>query len=206
MSHYHCDACRTSKSHKLPFSIYVHKSTKPLELIHSNVWGPTPILSHFGFSNYVLFIDEFSKYTWLFPLRKKVMFCLSLLSFELKSKNSSQPKLFLSSLIGGGGFQPLTTYLKEHDIHHRVYYPYTPEQNGIAEWKHIHLIETTLTLLKNASLLESFWDEVVSIATFLISQMTTPILQNKLPYEVLFNILPDYKILHTFSCLCYPHL
>ena len=37
MSHYHCDACRTSKSHKLPFSISVHKSTKPLELIHSDV-------------------------------------------------------------------------------------------------------------------------------------------------------------------------
>ena len=31
MSHLHCEACRTSKSHKLPFSISVHKSTKPLE-------------------------------------------------------------------------------------------------------------------------------------------------------------------------------
>ena len=71
MSHLHCDACRTSKSHKLPFAISVHKSSKPLELIHSDVWGPTPILSHFGFSYYFVFIYDFSKYTWLFPLRKK---------------------------------------------------------------------------------------------------------------------------------------
>ena len=45
LKHYHCDACQSSKSHKLPFSISVHKSTKPLELIHSDVWGPAPTLS-----------------------------------------------------------------------------------------------------------------------------------------------------------------
>ena len=61
ISHLHCEACRTSKSHKLPFNISVHKSTKPLELIHSDVWGPAPILSHFGFSYYVIFTDDFSK-------------------------------------------------------------------------------------------------------------------------------------------------
>ena len=36
--------------------------------------------------------------------------------------------------------------------------------------------------------------------------MTTPLLHNKSPYEVLFNILPDYKLLRTFGCLYYPHL
>ena len=135
---------------------------------------------------------------------------LLLLNFEPRLKNSFQPKFSPSNLIGGGGgggeFQALTSYLKEHGIHHRISCPYTPEQNGTAERKHMHLIETTLTLLKNASLPEKFWDEAVSTSTFLINRMTTPILQHKSPYEVLFNIKPDYNLLRTFGCLCYPYL
>ena len=72
--------------------------------------------------------------------------------------------------------------------------------------KHRHLIETALALLKNTSLPENFWDEAVSTSTFLINRMTTPILQHKSPYEVLFNVKPDYTLLRTFGCLCYPYL
>ena len=106
MKYYHCDVCRSSKSHKLPFSISVHKSTKPLELIHSDVWGPAPILSHFGFSYYVVFVHDFSKYTWLIPLQKKVMCYLPLLNFAPRLKNNFQPKFSPSSLIGEGNFRP----------------------------------------------------------------------------------------------------
>ena len=209
MKHYHCDACRSSKSHKLPFSISIHKSTKPLELIHSDVRGPAPILSHFGFSYYVVFIDDFSKYTWLIPLWKKSDVLSNFIEFRTKAEKQFSTKIlsFQSDWGGGGGrFQALTSYLKEHGIHHRISCPYTPEQNGTAERKHRHLIETTLTLLKNASLPEKFWDEAVFTSTFLINRMTTPILQHKSPYEVLFNIKPDYTLLRTFGCLCYPYL
>ena len=68
---YVCDACILAKSHKLPFSQSTYKSTRPLALIHSNVWGPAPITSHFGYSYYVIFVDDYSKYTWLFPMKKK---------------------------------------------------------------------------------------------------------------------------------------
>ena len=70
----------------------------------------------------------------------------------------------------GGEFQALTTYLKENGIHHRISFPYTPEENGTAERKHRHLIETALTLLKNASLPKKFGDEAVSTSTFLINE------------------------------------
>ena len=206
ISQLHCEACRTSKSHKLPFSISVHKSIKPLELIHSDVWGPAPTLSHFSFSYYVIFTDDFSKYTWLFPLRRKSDVLTTFTEFKMKVENQFSTKIISFQSDWGGEFQALTTYLKEHGIHHRVSCPYTPEQNGSAERKHRHIVETALTLLKNASLPDKFWDEAVSTATFLINRMTTPLLQNKSPYEILFHHLPDYNLLRTFGCLCYPHL
>ena len=104
MKHYHCDACRSSKSHKLPFSISVHKSTKPVELIHSDVWGPTPTLSHFGFSYYVVFIDDFSKYTWPFPLRKKSDVLSTFIEFRTKVEKQLSAEILSFQSDWGGEF------------------------------------------------------------------------------------------------------
>ncbi|CAL5339748.1 unnamed protein product [Camellia sinensis] len=58
----HCISCSVSKSLRLPFQLSSSTVNKPLSLIHSDVWGPfTPSVS--GFRFYVLFIDEYSKFT-----------------------------------------------------------------------------------------------------------------------------------------------
>jgi hypothetical protein len=45
-------------------------STKPLELVFSDVWGPAPT-SVGRFSYYVTFIDDFSKFSWIYLIKKK---------------------------------------------------------------------------------------------------------------------------------------
>ena len=47
------------------------RSNSPLELIYSDVWGPLPIPSHDGFNYYVIFVDHYTKYIWLFPIKRK---------------------------------------------------------------------------------------------------------------------------------------
>lgn len=47
-------------------------------------------------------------------------------------------------------------YLQSLGIIHHTSCPYTPEQNGVAEWKHRHLIETVITLLQESHLPASF--------------------------------------------------
>jgi hypothetical protein len=44
-------------------------SKAPLDLIHSDIWGPTPT-SLGRYSYYVSFIDDYSRYTWLYLLKK----------------------------------------------------------------------------------------------------------------------------------------
>lgn len=51
-----CDACQHGKSHQLPFSSSDHVVKAPLELIFSDVWGPTQT-SVSGHNYYVSFID-----------------------------------------------------------------------------------------------------------------------------------------------------
>lgn len=44
-----CSSCKLGKSKKLPFSSSLSFSTKPLELIHCDVWGSAPTASISGF-------------------------------------------------------------------------------------------------------------------------------------------------------------
>ena len=51
-----------------------------------------------------------------------------------------------------------------------------------------------------------FWDEAVSTDVYQINHLPTPVLKNRSSFEVLFKEKPNYEILKTFGCLCYPNL
>ncbi len=84
--------------------------------------------------------------------------------------------------------------------------PHTHQQNGSAERKHKHIVETDLTLLANASLSLSYWDEAFTTTCFLINRLPSPVIHNKSLFEALFHQLPDYNFLKGFGCACWPHL
>jgi hypothetical protein len=65
-----CDSCQRAKSHQLSYPTCSSASNFPLELIFSDVWGPAAT-SVGRFSYYVRFIDDFSKYTWIYLIKKK---------------------------------------------------------------------------------------------------------------------------------------
>ena len=59
------------KSHKLHFPSTETKVTKPLELIHTDLWGPSPTPSRDDYNYYINLLDDFSRYTWIYPLKLK---------------------------------------------------------------------------------------------------------------------------------------
>jgi len=50
------------KSHRLPSHTFVSVYS-PLELIFTDLWGPSHLTSYAGYKYYVSFIDAFAKYT-----------------------------------------------------------------------------------------------------------------------------------------------
>jgi histone deacetylase 1/2 len=73
---------------------------------------------------------------------------------------------------GGGEFRPLTKYLTDLGIIHRLTCPHTHHQNGLVERKHRH-VETGFTLLSQANLPMKYWDHAFVTATFLIKVVFT---------------------------------
>ena len=64
------DACQQAKSYQLRYPRSSSVSSHPLELIFSDVWGPAP--SSVGGNKYhVSFIDNYSKFTWVYLLKFK---------------------------------------------------------------------------------------------------------------------------------------
>ena len=47
------------------------KSVNPFDLVYSNVWGPSHILSMNGYRYYLIFVDDFTRFIWIFPLKTK---------------------------------------------------------------------------------------------------------------------------------------
>jgi hypothetical protein len=91
-------------------------------------------------------------------------------------------------------------------ITHHVSCPHTHQQNGSAECKHRHIVETGLALLAHAHIPLKFWDEAFLTATYLINRLPTRVVDNKCPLQCFFDSPPNYSMLKVFGCACWPHL
>lgn len=84
---------------------------------------------------------------------------------------------------------------KHFDLHmvfifHHISCPHIPEQNGLAEWKHQHIVETGLSLMAHSSIPQKFWVDAFANAVFLNNQLLTHTFGNMYPYEKLFQKHP----------------
>jgi len=146
-----CDACQMGKSHQLPYPKSNSVSSKPFELVFSDVWGPAPT-SVGRHSYYVSFIDDFSKFTWIYLLRFKSEVFQCFRDFQNMVERQFDHKILAVQSDWGGEYQSLNTFFKQLGIAHHVSCPYAHQQNGSAERKHRHIVEVGLSLLAHASM------------------------------------------------------
>ena len=66
-----CSVCKLTKFSALPFNKSVSVSHAPFDLVHSDVWGPSPVSTKGGSKYYVSFIDDFTRYTWVYLMKRR---------------------------------------------------------------------------------------------------------------------------------------
>jgi histone deacetylase 1/2 len=200
-----CDSCQRAKSHQLPYFASNKIATAPLELIHSDVSGPAPT-SVGKFSYYVSFIDDHSKYTWIYLLRQKSDVFAVFHDFQALVERKFDKKILSMQIDWGGEYERLNSFFQRIGIAHHVSFPHAHQQNGAAERKHRHIVEVGLALLANASMPLKFWDEAFLTTTRLINLLPSKVVNYKTPTELLLKETSDYSPLRVFGCACWPNL
>lgn len=75
-----CDTSLMAKSHRLPFSLSSFRALQTLNLVHSDLWGSAPEIGINGARYFVLFVDDHTRFSWIYYFSPKMK--LYLLSFS----------------------------------------------------------------------------------------------------------------------------
>jgi histone deacetylase 1/2 len=176
-----------------------------LEQVFSDVWGPTPV-SFGNHAYYVSFIDDYSKLTWIYLLKKCSKFYQVFLNFQQLVEQKFGRKIITMQTDWAGEYEKLHGLFQKIGITHHVSCPHAHLQSGSAECKHHHIVEVGLALLAHPSMPLKFWDEAFLTATFLINLLPSKFIDFDIPTERLLGTTPNYDALRIFGCACWPNL
>ena len=130
-------------------------------------------------------MDDNSRVTWLFLLRHKSDVLAILKSFFVLVKSQFDKQIKRVRSDNGTEFfnNECKTLFTSLGIVHESSCPHTPQQNGVVERKHRHILEVARALRFQGSIPIKFWSECVLAVVYLINRMPTSVLQGRSPYE-----------------------
>ena len=97
-----CESCEMGKHHRATFScIESIPSSKPFDLVHCNIWGPSRLPSLLGFCYYMVLIDDYSRVSWVYLLKylMDIMWPISQSHFHVSCLCSLKWNLFIAILV-----------------------------------------------------------------------------------------------------------
>ncbi|KAJ0443134.1 putative RNA-directed DNA polymerase [Helianthus annuus] len=201
-----CHSCQLSKHKKLPFSDSVSHTLMPFAMLHCDLWT-SPIISHAGYKYYMVITDDFTHYTWVYPLKFKSETFSKFTHFHQFVSTQFRLPIQTFQCDMGGEFDNTNfkNFATKNGIQLRFSCPHTSQQNGKAKRMIRRLNEIMFTLLTHASLPSNFWVEALHTASYLHNILPTKLHNNTAPLSLLYLHQPSYEHLRVFGCLCYPN-
>jgi hypothetical protein len=205
-THVFCHACQLTKHTRLPF-FSSSSAEKVFDLLHLDLWTSS-VVSVFGSKYYLVILDDFTHYLWIFSLKQKSDTFTTLSNFFAYVATQSSCTVKAIQCDNGREFNNSSTwtFLLSKGIQLWMSCPYTSPQNGKAE----HIIRTIInvicTLLIQASLPGRYWTEGLHNVVYLLNHLPMKTISAVCPHVTLFGSTPSYEHLCVIGCACYPNI
>jgi len=201
-----CEACQMGKQTKSSFKpINVVSTTRPLELLHMDLFDPSRTISLGGNYYGLVIIDDYSRFTWTFFIVTKDETYHLFKNFAKVVQNEKNNSIASIKSDHGREFQneKCDRFCSKLRIKHNFSTPRTPQQNGVVERKNRSFEELARTMLNETGLPKYFWAYVVSTACYVLNRVLIRLILKKTPYELLRGRKPNLSHLNVFGCKCF---
>nr|GEW20835.1 retrovirus-related Pol polyprotein from transposon TNT 1-94 [Tanacetum cinerariifolium]GEW25581.1 retrovirus-related Pol polyprotein from transposon TNT 1-94 [Tanacetum cinerariifolium] len=184
-----CDACKMGKqAHASHKAKNVVSTTRCLELLHMDLFGPSAIRSYGGNHYTLVIVDDYSRYTWTRFLKDKTEAFDQFEIFSKKIQNQLGCSIVSIRTDHGREFDnevQFGDFCNTNGIIHNFSAPRTPQSNGVVEKKNRTLQEMSRTMLNKQSLPQKFWCSAVDTSTYILNRILIRAILGKTPYELL---------------------
>ncbi|GJZ64312.1 retrovirus-related pol polyprotein from transposon TNT 1-94 [Tanacetum coccineum] len=201
------EACKIRKqahaSHKAKNMV---STTRCLELLHMDLFGPSAERSYRGNRYTLVIVDDYSRYAWTRFLKDKTKAFDQFVIFSKKIQNQ----------LGCTIVSIRTDHDREYDnevrfgefcnangITHNFSAPRTPQSNCMVERKNRTLQEMSRTMLNEQSLPQKFWCSAVDTSTYIFNRILIRVILEKTPYELLRGRKPTLDYFRVFGSKCF---
>ncbi|CAI5457474.1 unnamed protein product [Closterium sp. Yama58-4] len=161
-----CGPCVEGRLRATPHSSSLRPATEPFETLHLDVWGPASRLGLERERFFLVVVDDYSRYTTVFPLAKKSDVTSTLIRWLLTTQNTRGRRVSCLHSDRGGEFCSgiLAEFWREQGIRQSWTLPESPQQNGVAERRIGLVMEIARTSLTHARGLHFLWPYTVCYA------------------------------------------
>jgi transposase InsO family protein len=145
------------------------RASSLLKLVHSDIISPfsLPLINKAKYV--IIFIDDFSRYTWVYFLKLKSDVFEYLKDFKHLVENQTRKRIKKICTDNGGEYvnKDVEHICSKSGIELQHTIPYTPQQNGLAERKNRTLKEMANCMLKARALPPKLWVEDINYASYI---------------------------------------
>ncbi|GJR24779.1 retrovirus-related pol polyprotein from transposon TNT 1-94 [Tanacetum coccineum] len=198
-----CDACKIRKqdhvSHKAKNIV---STTRCLELLHMDLFGPSAAWSYGGNCYTLVIVDDYSRYTWTRFLKNKTEAFDQFEMFSKKIQNQLGCTIVSIRTDHGREFDnevQFGEFCNANGITHNFSAPRTSQSNGVVEKKNRTLQEMSRTMFNEQSLLQKFWCNAVDTLTYILNRILIRAILGKIPYELLKGRKPTLDYFRVFG-------
>ncbi|PKI63324.1 hypothetical protein CRG98_016315 [Punica granatum] len=130
-------SCQYGKAYKLPHEESKFKASEPLDLSHSDVFRPVKQASIGGMKYMVTFINDFSRYVWVYFMKEKSETLSNFKDFKEAAEAEVGKGVCCLCIDNGGEYtsDEFSRFLRECQIRHQFTCASTLRQNDIAKRK-----------------------------------------------------------------------